>query len=446
MSAKAFTIGGHTISYGGFLLREAGAGALTITKTVTGTGFDASRTFAITITFDKAVSFKADGVSVGPVSSYTMHLHHNQSCALTEIPELTQYEVTEELTAEDRSLGYSEGMISGGSGSATAGTAHTCGIENAYIGAPGTAMFKFSNLAYDPTAPGAFPKERSSESFTWTQVSANPNIWMYQDTRTSDRDDWSGLFDSGRYHFKDDDTGDMEVLSLNLTGVVFAGGLFTSCLKLKRVHLITGTSALTDTYLMFCQCEALESVPLFDTSSVVDMHLMFSECLQLTSVPLYNTSNAEDMSGMFWYCPRLTSVPAFDTAKAKNMFAMFTYCSALKAVPLFSTSNVTDMAGMFAHSGIENSPLFDTRKVADMSNMFGDCASLKQVPLLSVASVTDVSFMFGDCTGVKSGALAMYNQLARLSPSPSHLECFKNCGSGTTTGAAELAQIPSGWK
>ena len=40
MSAKVFTIGGHTLSYGGCIMREIGEGALTITKTVTGTGID----------------------------------------------------------------------------------------------------------------------------------------------------------------------------------------------------------------------------------------------------------------------------------------------------------------------------------------------------------------------------------------------------------------------
>jgi hypothetical protein len=55
--------------------------------------------------------------------------------------------------------------------------------------------------------------------------------------------------------------------------------------------------------------------------------------------------------------------------------------------------------------------------------------------------------MFYGCTAVESGALALYNQMAgQATPPGNHARCFYNCGANTTTGAAELAQIPSDWK
>jgi hypothetical protein len=54
--------------------------------------------------------------------------------------------------------------------------------------------------------------------------------------------------------------------------------------------------------------------------------------------------------------------------------------------------------------------------------------------------------MFNDCLNVQSGALALYQQASTQTTPPSeYYNTFYNCGSNTTTGAAELAQIPSSW-
>lgn len=97
--------------------------------------------------------------------------------------------------------------------------------------------------------------------------------------------------------------------------------------------------------------------------------------------------------------------------------------------------------------------LFDTSSATNMGSMFLNCSSLTSIPLFDTSSVTDVSYMFNRCTNVESGALAMYNQFAALGEqitnkgSASGLNSlpFYDCGSNTTTGAAELAQIPSSW-
>jgi hypothetical protein len=46
-----------------------------------------------------------------------------------------------------------------------------------------------------------------------------------------------------------------------------------------------------------------------------------------------------------------------------------------------------------------------------------------------------------------STGIQLYNQMStQANPHTSTTRCFANCGSNTTSGAAELAQIPSGWK
>jgi surface protein len=159
----------------------------------------------------------------------------------------------------------------------------------------------------------------------------------------------------------------------------------------------TGVTIMRET---FDSCTALTSVALFDTSTVSTMNYTFNNCTSLTSVPLFDTSNVTDMSIMFDSCSSLTTVPLFDTSNVTTMAQMFNNCTSLTTVLLFDTSNVTDMTGMFAN-----------------------------------------------CSNVTGGALALYQQASsQANPPTNHLITFRNCGSNTTTGAAELAQIPSDWK
>ena len=161
-----------------------------------------------------------------------------------------------------------------------------------------------------------------------------------------------------------------------------------------------------------------------------------------------NTSSVTDMRYMFQNCTSLTSVPLFDTSSITNMKYMFDSCTSLTSVPLFDTSSVTNMYGMFDRcTSLTSVPLFDTSKAKDTRYMFRECTSLTSVPLFDTSSVTDMRDMFDGCFNVESGALALYQQASSQATPPLLYDlCFRNCGRDTTTGAAELAQIPSDWK
>ena len=76
-------------------------------------------------------------------------------------------------------------------------------------------------------------------------------------------------------------------------------------------------------------------------------------------------------------------------------------------------------------------------------------ASLNVVEIIgaNTEGIINVNSMFWGCTNVQSGALELYQQFSSQPVPPSnHSQTFYNCGSNTTTGAAELAQIPSDWK
>lgn len=199
----------------------------------------------------------------------------------------------------------------------------------------------------------------------------------------------------------------------------------------ETATLVEGTSDVYDVYksgtdfsFLFQMSNNVEEVLGANTTGITNMYAMFNYCTSLTNVALFDTSSVTDMHIMFVYCNSLTSVPLFDTSSVTNMYSMFERCSALTSVPLFNTSSVTNM-----------------------EYMFSNCSALKMVPLFNTSSVVFMNGMFEKCKKVQSGALALYQQASTQANPPSkHTGTFKNCGSDTTTGAAELAQIPEDWK
>ena len=197
----------------------------------------------------------------------------------------------------------------------------------------------------------------------------------------------------------------------------------------ETATLVPGTTDIYDVYKSGTSFRSL----LMDASNVIE-------------VLGANTSNVTDMNYMFNYCVRLSSVSLFDTSIVTSMERMFVNCSSLSSVPLFNTSNVTTMYYMFGTcSSLSSVPLFNTSKVTQMGYMFNECYNLTSIPLFSTSSATTMSAMFYNCKSVQSGALALYQQASSQTTVPTHTSTFYNCGSNTTTGAAELAQIPSSW-
>lgn len=184
-----------------------------------------------------------------------------------------------------------------------------------------------------------------------------------------------------------------------------------------------------------------------NTSNITNMSHMFVYC-DLRTVALFDTSKVTKMVGMFYWCTSLPTVPLFDTSKVTDMSNMFQRCHALTSVPLFDTSRVTDMSQMFDFcNSLTTVPLFNTHNVTDMGAMFNDCYELTTIPLFDTYKVTECAYMFAEAEKVQSGALALYQQMStQFKPPSNHSGTFRHTGRHTTTGAAELAQIPDDWK
>lgn len=112
-----------------------------------------------------------------------------------------------------------------------------------------------------------------------------------------------------------------------------------------------------------------------------------------------------------------------------------------------NASDVTDMDGTFSDcTNLVRVPAMDTSSVEFLGGTFGFCSNLQAIPDLPVDNVSYASNAFHSCTSVASGILSMYNKLSATGKVDSHNDTFRSCGSSTTTGAAELAQIPDDWK
>lgn len=159
---------------------------------------------------------------------------------------------------------------------------------------------------------------------------------------------------------------------------------------------------------------------------------------------IYKESNV--WSRLFRNVKNLTEVLGANTSNVTAMDRMF-YATDLSSIALFDTSKVTDMSYMFDSTRLSSVPLFDTSSCIYLTTMFCSCIMLISVPLLDTSSCIDMEAMFDGCGSVQSGALALYQQASsQTNPPSNHAAAFRNCGSGTVTGAAELAQIPSDWK
>lgn len=96
-------------------------GSLAVSLVGTGTGFDATKDFNVTVTFDSAISYTIDGTPIStPSATCALTLHAGQSVTLGNIPYGTSYSVTEDaLPSGDIADGYSTGSVINGSGTMT---------------------------------------------------------------------------------------------------------------------------------------------------------------------------------------------------------------------------------------------------------------------------------------------------------------------------------------
>jgi len=178
----------------------------------------------------------------------------------------------------------------------------------------------------------------------------------------------------------------------------------------------------------------------------VEVMYLFMYCNKLQTLPLFDTSSVELLTGCFYQCSSMQYLPLYDFSKVTRFTETFWGCN-VSLMPSFNTSSATLMDGVFALTDIEEMPDIDTSNVTNIDYMYFNANILKRIKQFNVSKVTSCYQAFAGCVNVESGILDMYNALAALGDQiTDHRRAFSDCGSNTTTGAAELAQIPDDWK
>lgn len=264
-----------------------------------------------------------------------------------------------------------------------------------------TLKFRFSDTSYDPssltTLTGA----------TWTQISSSPNVWLW-DASNVQTTDWSTAF----YRKWTSNSNQVELID---------AGVLTKPITLS-------SQSGSTYYGLFAQDSYLVSVCPLSFPNATDCARLFHKCTNLAGSVSISCPSATTISDCFGGSNTdsnnvMTSATITTSSSLVTANQVFRGCKQLRSFSISNTSSVTNFGYMCT-----------------------GCKALQTVPLLATGAATIVTNMFYNCNNVASGALALYTQMStQTTPPATHTDCFKNCGSNTVTGAAELAQIPTTW-
>lgn len=129
--------GNTPLGYNGKALKTEYAvpGRLSITcnASISGSGFDTTKQFGCTITFDAVVPYTLDGVAQTPALSVHLLLVKDQTALIGNLPVGTTYSIVEDtLSAADNARGYTNGTVTGATGTIAEDTTSTAALGFVY--------------------------------------------------------------------------------------------------------------------------------------------------------------------------------------------------------------------------------------------------------------------------------------------------------------------------
>lgn len=110
----------------------------------------------------------------------------------------------------------------------------------------------------------------------------------------------------------------------------------------------------------------------------------------------------------------------------------------------FSVAPIDGLYEMFAQSHVVHvCPGIRLQPNRSAEHMFRNCQTLVEIPIFDWDYVPGQIYeMFANDRNVMYGMTRLYDNWSTIEY---HDACFRDCGVNTTTGAAELAQLPSSW-
>ena len=174
-----------------------------------------------------------------------------------------------------------------------------------------------------------------------------------------------------------------------------------------------GTNGEYTTWYYNLTYERLQKLLKYETtSSVTKMNGMFYYCNALTTIPLFDTSLVTTIANMFAYCSNLTNFPQLDTSKVTNMINTFGYCSKLKTIKL-DTSSCTDMSRTFQYCKLLETIDINYLNIPLIGNTYYfaySCHSLTKVIIRNMPTIYAIhDYAFSNCYHFTGTTNATYN-------------------------------------
>lgn len=261
-------------------------GSLTVSLVGTGTGFDNTKDFNVTVTFGSAISYTIDGTPIStPSATCVLTLHAGQSSVIGNIPFGTTYTITETVSDE----GYELGSITNASGTMTDAGSLSSVVTNVYH-APGQLNISvlLGGTGYDPTKAFAFTVtfgRAISYSVNGTPVGSPTNT--YSGSIANGGSVVLGNIPSGvSYSVVESPLSQQDINSGYSTGTVTNGsGTMTdagSVVATANYAFTDITSTLTVSVDLMVGVTASTSFPYYDAQKLCSFTVTFSEAITYT--------------------------------------------------------------------------------------------------------------------------------------------------------------------
>lgn len=450
--------GNTPLGYNGNALKTEytapGSLSISCSASISGSGFDTTKQFGCTVTFNAVVPYTLDGVAQTPASSVHLLLVKDQTAVLGGIPAGTSYSITEDpISPADQELGYSNGAVTGATGAIAEDTTSAAALGYAYVAPPGdiTVTCSCSGVEADPYYEMGRVHFRFSPAVRYSVNGvriSQPSNYLLVKLKSGESVVVGDIPDGTTYHVESGTDGrpDPQVPGYSgpSEGYALASGIMGPGAHVAATCTYTFTMPAAAVVFEFGSSSYNPKTTLPSEYTTGSRYIWY----QLSSSPnrwMCCDSSSNDTSFTDKFYSRSVSSDLFASAGGVDIiWADFTGKTSTSY--MFADTSVKSVGRWYNTSALTASSNED----ASMSSMFRNTL-ITAIPSAMPAPTgkwSYVDYMFDGCTAVASGIISYYNKLvaAKGSNRWEITGCFRDCGSGTTSGAAELAQIPSDWK
>lgn len=450
--------GNTPLGYNGNALKTEYAipGSLSVTcnASISGSGFDTTKQFGCTVTFNAVVPYTLDGVAQTPASSVHLLLTKDQTALIGNLPVGTTYSIAEDtLSAADNARGYTNGAVTGATGTVAEDTTSTAALGYAYVAPPGdiTVTCSCSGVESDPYYEMGRIHFHFSPAVRYSVNGvriSQPSGYLHIELKSGESVVVGDIPDGTAYRVESgtdrQPAPQVSGYSGPSEGYTLASGTMGPGTHVAATCTYTFTMPAATVVFEFGSASYNPKTALPSQYTTGDRYIWY----QLSSSPnrwMCCDSSPNDTSFTNKFYSGFVSSDLFASAGGVDIiWADFTGKASTSY--MFADTSVKSVGRWYNTSALTAA----SNEYASMRSMFRNTL-ITAIPSAMPAPTGEwsyVDYMFNGCTAVASGIVAYYNKLvaAKGSNRWTITGCFRDCGSGTTSGAAELAQIPSSWK